>query len=77
MCQNWELFSGKFAVAAKLLERLRSTTTDRIVIVSNFTQTLDLFTQLCRDKNVCSSKSLGLGFSTSILALTFQLEQFS
>lgn len=42
--------SGKFAVAARMLEVLHRHTDDRIVIVSNYTQTLDLFGQLCRDK---------------------------
>jgi hypothetical protein len=44
--------SGKFAVAALMLERLRRETKDRIVIVSNYTQTLDLFATLCREKGV-------------------------
>jgi len=48
--KGWEEFSGKFAVAARMLDLLRRNTKDRVVIVSNFTQTLDLFTQLCREK---------------------------
>lgn len=48
--QGWEDFSGKFAVVARMLALLRSNTKDRIVIVSNFTQTLDLFTILCRER---------------------------
>ena len=44
--------SGKFTVLCRLLHYLRSNTDDRIVIVSNYTQTLDLFQQLCREKCV-------------------------
>eukprot|EP00887_Chlorella_sp_A99_P002466 scaffold10.g2466.t1 len=47
---GWENLSGKFAVVARMLEILRACTRDRIVIVSNYTQTLDLFAQLCRDR---------------------------
>lgn len=47
---GWEDFSGKFAVVSRMLALLRSNTKDRVVIVSNFTQTLDLFTTLCREK---------------------------
>lgn len=35
--------SGKFSVAAQMLDLLRRKTKDRIVIVSCYTQTLDLF----------------------------------
>ena len=52
MCEGWEMLSGKFAVLATLMHRLRQETTDRIVIVSNYTQTLDLFQALCRTRNV-------------------------
>lgn len=48
---GWPALSGKFAVLAAMLERLRPTG-DRIVIVSNYTQTLDLFAQLCRERGV-------------------------
>jgi len=48
---GWPALSGKFAVLAAMLERLRPTG-ERIVIVSNYTQTLDLFMQLCRDRGV-------------------------
>ena len=44
--------SGKFMVLCRLLHWLRTNTDDRIVIVSNYTQTLDLFQQLCREKCV-------------------------
>ncbi|KAL6768149.1 RAD54B [Auxenochlorella protothecoides x Auxenochlorella symbiontica] len=47
---GWEHLSGKFSVLAKLLDVLRRLTTDRIVVVSNYTQTLDLVGQLCRER---------------------------
>lgn len=51
MAVGWECLSGKFAVAARMLAMLHTFTDDRIVIVSNYTQTLDLFAQLCRDND--------------------------
>jgi DNA repair and recombination RAD54-like protein len=47
---GWEQMSGKFGLVARMLELLRKNTKDRVVLVSNFTQTLDLFTTLCREK---------------------------
>ena len=41
---------GKFLVLARLLDYLRAHTTDRIVLVSNYTQTLDLFQAFCRER---------------------------
>ncbi|CAI7789599.1 unnamed protein product [Closterium sp. NIES-54] len=46
---TWVQLSGKMVVLARLLAHLRTRTTDRIVLVSNYTQTLDLFAQLCRE----------------------------
>ncbi|VFQ72531.1 unnamed protein product [Cuscuta campestris] len=46
----WVELSGKMHVLARLLAQLRHTTDDRIVLVSNYTQTLDLFAQLCRER---------------------------
>ncbi|XP_057763471.1 protein CHROMATIN REMODELING 25 isoform X1 [Arachis stenosperma] len=46
----WVELSGKMHVLARLLAHLRQRTTDRIVLVSNYTQTLDLFAQLCREQ---------------------------
>ncbi len=40
--------SGKFAVLAHMLQLLRGCTKDRIVVVSNYTQTLDLVAQVER-----------------------------
>ncbi|KAL2460240.1 Protein CHROMATIN REMODELING 25 [Abeliophyllum distichum] len=46
----WVELSGKMHVLARLLAQLRKSTNDRIVLVSNYTQTLDLFAQLCRER---------------------------
>ncbi|XP_020551461.1 protein CHROMATIN REMODELING 25 isoform X2 [Sesamum indicum] len=46
----WVELSGKMHVLARLLAQLRQRTDDRIVLVSNYTQTLDLFAQLCRER---------------------------
>ncbi|CAN8258799.1 unnamed protein product [Cochlearia groenlandica] len=46
----WVELSGKMHVLARLLANLRRKTDDRIVLVSNYTQTLDLFAQLCRER---------------------------
>ncbi|ERM97150.1 protein CHROMATIN REMODELING 25 isoform X1 [Amborella trichopoda] len=46
----WVELSGKMHVLARLLAHLRKLTDDRIVLVSNYTQTLDLFAQLCRER---------------------------
>ena len=51
LCDAWEFHSGKFAVLARLLAILRAETKDRVVIISNYTQTLDLFELLCRQNN--------------------------
>ncbi|KAJ8504198.1 hypothetical protein OPV22_005084 [Ensete ventricosum] len=46
----WVELSGKMHVLARLLGQLRKNTDDRIVLVSNYTQTLNLFAQLCRER---------------------------
>ncbi|KAI3968096.1 hypothetical protein MKX01_007882 [Papaver californicum] len=46
----WVELSGILNVLARLLTQLRRKTDDRIVLVSNYTQTLDLFAQLCRER---------------------------
>ncbi|KAF8163376.1 DNA repair protein, SNF2 family [Crassisporium funariophilum] len=43
-------WSGKFVVLERFLHQLRTQTTDKIVLISNYTQTLDLFEKLCRNK---------------------------
>ena len=42
--------SGKMKVLDGLLSTLRFTTKDRIVLVSNYTQTLDMFADLCKER---------------------------
>ncbi|KAF8844599.1 hypothetical protein BDN67DRAFT_994336 [Paxillus ammoniavirescens] len=43
-------WGGKFLVLERFLHQIRSTTSDKIVLISNYTQTLDLFEKLCRSK---------------------------
>lgn len=40
--------SGKLCVLDCLLAVIKSTSNDKIVLVSNYTQTLDLFEKLCK-----------------------------
>ncbi|WFD43583.1 helicase [Malassezia psittaci] len=42
--------SGKLAVLHALLKTIRNTTKDRVIIVSNFTATLDLLQRYCQDQ---------------------------
>ena len=41
---------GKMLVLDYILAMTRSTTSDKVVLVSNYTQTLDLFEKLCRSR---------------------------
>ncbi|KAF5357973.1 hypothetical protein D9756_001493 [Leucocoprinus leucothites] len=43
-------WGGKFLVLERFLHQMRQTTNDKIVLISNYTQTLDLFERLCRNK---------------------------
>lgn len=43
-------YSGKMAVLDRMLARIRADTNDKIVLISNYTQTLDLFERLCRSR---------------------------
>ncbi|CAO3626649.1 unnamed protein product [Cunninghamella blakesleeana] len=42
--------SGKFLVLDRMLAKIKKETDDKIVLVSNYTQTLDLFEQFCNQK---------------------------
>lgn len=41
-------YSGKMQVLDRMLASIRENTTDKIVLISNYTSTLDLFERLCR-----------------------------
>ena len=43
-------YSGKMVVLDRMLARIRAETNDKIVLISNYTQTLDLFEKLLRSK---------------------------
>ncbi len=46
--KSW--YSGKMAVLDRMLARIRQDTNDKIVLISNYTQTLDVFERLCRSR---------------------------
>ena len=41
----------------RFLHQIKTTTNDKIVLISNYTQTLDLFEKLCRSKKCVTSNS--------------------
>lgn len=41
-------YSGKLSVLERMLARIRQDTNDKIVLISNFTQTLDIIEKMCR-----------------------------
>ncbi|RDW73798.1 hypothetical protein BP5796_07240 [Coleophoma crateriformis] len=43
-------YSGKMRVLDRMLARIRQDTNDKIVLISNYTQTLDMFDKLCRHR---------------------------
>ncbi|KHO01128.1 recombinational repair protein [Metarhizium album ARSEF 1941] len=43
-------YSGKMMVLDRMLARIRLDTNDKIVLISNYTSTLDLFERLCRSR---------------------------
>lgn len=42
--------SGKMMVLERFLSTIRATSKDKVVLISNYTQTLDLFERMCRNK---------------------------
>lgn len=44
-------YSGKMRVLDRMLARIRQDSNDKIVLISNYTQTLDMFEKLCRARN--------------------------
>lgn len=44
-------YSGKMQVLDRMLRRIRQDTNDKIVLISNYTQTLDVFEKLCKSNN--------------------------
>ncbi|ODQ67555.1 DNA repair protein, SNF2 family [Nadsonia fulvescens var. elongata DSM 6958] len=46
--KSW--YSGKFMILERMLARMRRDTNDKIVLISNYTQTLDLVERLCRNR---------------------------
>ncbi|KAI9658667.1 MAG: DNA-dependent ATPase protein rad54 [Bathelium mastoideum] len=44
-------YSGKMLVLDRMLARIRRDTNDKIVLISNYTQTLDIFEKLCRSRS--------------------------
>lgn len=44
-------YSGKMQVLDRMLARIRQDTNDKIVLISNYTQTLDVFEKLCRSRS--------------------------
>ena len=47
--KSW--YSGKMQVLDRMLARIRQDTNDKIVLISNYTQTLDIFDKLCRSRS--------------------------
>ncbi len=49
--QQWSsAHGGKFLLLEKMLEKMKKEGNDKMVLISNYTQTLDLFERMCRDK---------------------------
>lgn len=44
-------YSGKMMVLDRMLASIRASTNDKIVLISNYTQTLDLFERMCRNRS--------------------------
>lgn len=49
-------YSGKFAMLERFLHQIHTETDDKIVLISNYTQTLDLIERMCRSKKYHSCR---------------------
>ena len=47
-------FSGKFAILERFLHKIKTESDDKIVLISNYTQTLDLIERMCRNRHYAS-----------------------
>ncbi|KAF9248573.1 hypothetical protein DTO006G1_6972 [Penicillium roqueforti] len=70
--KSW--YSGKMMVLDRMLARIRQDTNDKIVLISNYTQTLDLFERLCRARGY---GSLRLDGSMNIKKRTKLVDKFN
>ncbi|CCH59620.1 hypothetical protein TBLA_0B08040 [Henningerozyma blattae CBS 6284] len=44
-------YSGKFSILERFLHQIKTKSDDKIVLISNYTQTLDLIEKMCRNKH--------------------------
>lgn len=51
--------AGKVVVLDMLLAVVKATTSDKVVLVSNYTQTLDMFEKLCRQRRCVACSWMG------------------
>ncbi|CAK5277650.1 unnamed protein product [Mycena citricolor] len=66
--------SGKFLVLERFLRNLRANTDDKIVLISNYTQTMDMFEKLCRNNKYGYFRLDG---SMSIIKRQKMVDQFN
>lgn len=64
--------SGKLSVLDCLLAYVKGQSNDKVVLVSNYTQTLDLFERLCSLRNYGELKSAGTSSSSWKMFQVFQ-----
>ena len=64
--------SGKLSVLDCLLAYVKGQSNDKVVLVSNYTQTLDLFERLCSLRNYGELKSTGTSSSSWKMFQVFQ-----
>ena len=68
--------SGKLFVLDKMLASIRSSSSDRVVLISSYTQTLDLFSALCRERGYpCLRLDGTVSFVTSMKSSPYLMYQ--